>query len=130
MRTGLLVLAVSGAAWGATACGTGGPTTVESEEALARVTGARVVVSAGPTAQVTLYVKLSGDECPASVGSVQQQRVGSLISVSVTVRANRDNFPCRLPLRAAEHAIELGGPFPRGSYLVRVNGSVEVRFRV
>jgi hypothetical protein len=69
------------------------------------------------------------DECEM-VGDTTQSRSGHTITVTIaTTRDNQRERPCIQESLAVERDVPLEGPFPAGTYVVRVNG-VERTFRV
>jgi hypothetical protein len=88
-----------------------------------------VAVHVGESSPVQVSAQVVGylpDGC-TSLGDVTQSRVGNVVSVVITTR--RSGAYCVQRIEVVEKWVALKGPFPRGDYLVQVNG-VARSFRV
>jgi hypothetical protein len=91
------------------------------------VTGVEARIAESFPPQVFIAVRgLLPDPCH-SVDAVAQDRQGDIITVLISTR--RSGEACPAVVVPVEHTVRLEGPFPPGSYVVRVNG-VEAWFRI
>jgi inhibitor of cysteine peptidase len=108
-------------------CGSGSPTAARETDRLT-VESVQVRIMESFPVQVSAQVKgYLRDGCETLAGTTQS-RSGN--TVTVTIATDREmGRACIQVLAQVEENVRLDGPFPSGTYLVRVNG-IEQTFRV